>query len=195
MIAAVIQAKDISASANLLPHSIEFDAIGYCCTSAAANIGSKRISDLVHQGARSRHVMDPLCSVLCALSACKVKKVGVLTPYIPSVSAPVLQALESSGFVIQGYGSFNELIDPNIARIDPKSILDAVLQLGKDPEVEAIFISCTNLRALDIIHSAEEALGGTPVICSNLALAWYMNELSGLAPLDSSFGSLLTKRI
>ena len=41
-------------------------------------------------------------------------------------------------------------------------------------------MSCTSLRALQIIPQAEAALG-KPVISSNQALAWHMMRLAGLA--------------
>ena len=181
-------------SAGLLPRGVEYDAVAYCCTSAAANIGSQNVAEYVRKGTQAKFVVDPLFAVICALSALQVKRIAVLTPYVPSVSATVLQTLNNSGFEIQRYGSFNELLDPTIAKIDTQSILDAVLKLGDDPAVEAIFVSCTNLHALDMIPSAEEILRGKPVICSNLALAWYVNELCGLTPLNNSFGTLTTKR-
>lgn len=81
-----------------------------------------------------------------------------------------------------------EINDPNIPTISPKSILQAVLELGKDPAVEAVFISCTNMRTLTIISTAEQNLGKL-VISSNIALAWYFNEVSKLLSLESSFMS------
>jgi len=44
-----------------------------------------------------------------------------------------------------------------------------------------VFLSCTNLRTLDIIDPLEQALG-IPVISSNQALAWHMARQTG-APL------------
>ena len=48
-------------------------------------------------------------------------------------------------------------------------------------EAEAIFLSCTNLRTLDIIAPLESELG-IPVLSSNQVLAWHMAQATG-APL------------
>ncbi len=39
------------------------------------------------------------------------------------------------------------------------------------PETEAIFISCSNFRTLDIIEAVEQA-SGKPVVTSNQAALW-----------------------
>ncbi len=46
------------------------------------------------------------------------------------------------------------------------------------PEAQAVFISCSNLRTLDIIEKLERDLG-KPVITSNQASLWGMLRLIG----------------
>lgn len=192
-------ACDISASARLLPPSLAFDCIGYCCTSASAQIGSDNISTLVKAGANTRYVANPLSAVLAALTALKPGgRIAVITPYIPSVSQAIVDAIVACGFTVHCVESFNEVVDANVARINPESILNAVLKVGKQQQpsglsADAVFVSCTNLRTIDIIPRAEAVLG-IPVISSNLALAWYMNELAGQTPLNHTWGVLTTKR-
>ena len=86
-------------------------------------------------------------------------------------------------------GSWNEPNDPHVGRISPDSIREAVFDLGRSNMVDAVFLSCTNIRALDIIKEMESELG-TPVISSNQALGWHCLRLAGVEDRLSRFGSL-----
>jgi maleate isomerase len=85
--------------------------------------------------------------------------------------------------------SFGEELEARVARIDPKSIQAAALEIGRDPEVDAVFLSCTNLRTMDIIDALEDELG-KPVVSSNQALAWHMAQLAGLTAGPNAPGKL-----
>jgi maleate isomerase len=44
--------------------------------------------------------------------------------------------------------------------------------------VDGLFLSCTNLRTLDVIAPLEEKLK-MPVLSSNLVLAWHLSQIAG----------------
>ena len=97
--------------------------------------------------------------------------------------------LEEAGLEIAAFGSFEESEEAVVARIAPASVLDAIVRVGAAAECEAVFASCTNLRATGVIAEAETRLG-KPVITSNQALAWHMLRLAGLADGQAVAGSL-----
>jgi maleate isomerase len=132
--------------------------------------------------------------VAAACKALGARRIGLISPYIADVSAALRQALTNCGLTVQSFASFNEKTEARVARIDPASILSAALRIGADPAVDVVFLSCTNLRTLDIIAQAEAKLG-KPVISSNQALAWHMAALSGLPPLDAKYGRLMQHRL
>ncbi|MGX1499785.1 maleate cis-trans isomerase [Labrenzia sp. MBR-25] len=76
-----------------------------------------------------------------------------------------------------------------VARISLRSIEEAICEVGKDPKIEAVFASCTNLRTLPVIETCERRLG-KPVISSSLALAWHMMHLAGLPTAGRGPGRL-----
>lgn len=184
-------AEALPAAARLLPPSIRFDAVAYACTSGATVIGPGRVAALVQSGAAVDRVTDPLTATIAALTALGVRRVGLISPYVASVSAALRQALTGAGFQIAAFASFEESAEARVARIDPAATRAAALQMGADPGIEALFLSCTNLRTLEIVAEVEAALG-KPVISSNLALAWHMGRLAGLGPRAAGFGRLLT---
>ena len=54
-----------------------------------------------------------------------------MTPYIPSVSAAMREALEAEGIEIVAFGSFEQSEEHLIARISPDSVREALLRVGR----------------------------------------------------------------
>ncbi|SMX29243.1 Arylmalonate decarboxylase [Pelagimonas phthalicica] len=181
--------QDLPASARLLPPSLTFDAIGFGCTSASTVIGSDRVAETVQTVCTGAQVTDPLAAIIAAGRHLGVKKLGFVTPYIPEVSAKMRAKLEEAGFEIAGFGSFEEGNDQVVARITKASILEAIETTAAQAPCDAVVVSCTNLRCLDVIPLAEERLG-KPVLSSNQALAWHMLRLAGVQDPSPEFGQL-----
>ncbi|QDL92575.1 Asp/Glu racemase [Paroceanicella profunda] len=181
----------LPAAAALLPPSIAFDVVGYGCTSGATVIGPARVAELVRGASTARQVTNPISAVMTACDALGVRRLGFVTPYVAEVSAAMRGALEDHGLAIGGFGSFEEAEEAKVARIHPASILEAAIATGRQAPCDAVFLSCTNLRTIDIIAAAEAALG-VPVISSNQALAWHMARLAGLdTSAAAGFGQLM----
>ncbi len=184
----------LPAAAGLFPASLAFDVIGYACTSGATFIGSENLARLVRSAARTKHVTDPLNAVIAACGALGVRRLGFVTPYVMEVSAAMRAALKQHGLEIAAFGSFEQAEERTVARIDPASILDAALQVGGGAAADAVFLSCTNLRTLDIIAPAEAQLG-KPVITSTQALAWHMLRTAGIEGPGTEFGTLMGRSL
>lgn len=172
-----------------LPQSLEYDVMGYGCTSGATVIGPDRVAALLGQSARLRAVTDPMTAAKAAFRALDVRRIAFLSPYVAEVSQALRASFEADGFEIAGFGSFDEAEEAKVARIAPASILEAACLVGAAPDAEAVFLSCTNLRTLDMIVEAEERLG-KPVVSSNQALGWHMAQLGNLPSRARSFGRL-----
>ncbi|PWR00766.1 Asp/Glu racemase [Meridianimarinicoccus roseus] len=185
----MLMEKDLPASARLLPPSLQFDAIGFGCTSASTVIGSDKVAEAVRIACPGAKVTDPLAAVIAACRALGVKRLGFVTPYIAEVSARMRSKLEEAGFEIAGFGSFEEGNDRVVARITPASILQAIETVAAQEPCDAVFVSCTNLRCLDVIPIAEQTIG-VPVISSNTALAWHMLRMAGVEDTTDRLGML-----
>ncbi|WP_424944904.1 maleate cis-trans isomerase family protein [Aliiroseovarius crassostreae] len=170
---------DLPAAARLLPPSLEFDVIGYGCTSASTVIGSDNVARAVRSVCPGARVTDPLAALIAAGRQLGVTRLGFLTPYVADVSARMREKLREAGFEIAAFGSFEEGNDHVVARITEASIRAGALQVAAQAACDAIVIACTNLRCLTVIPEIEAATG-LPVLSSNLALCWHMLELAGL---------------
>ena len=164
---------------GLFPEALSFDVVGYGCTSGSAVIGPDQITQQVKAGCSTAHVTNPLSALVAICAHHKVSRLGLLSPYVESVSQTLRDALASEGIKTPVFGSFDEGDDSKVARISKASLYDAAMQVGATQDSEAVFLSCTNLRTLAVIPEIERDLG-KPVFSSNQALAWHMGHLAGL---------------
>ena len=170
---------ELPIAAALLPPAFGFDAIAYGCTSGATTIGEARVAAIVRGVHPDAAVTDPMTAAKSALAALGVRRMALLTPYRPEVTRAMQRNFRAAGFAVAALGSFGRSNDLEVARIAPASILDAIVGIGADDACDGVFVSCTNLRTLDVIGDAEARLG-KPVVSSNQALAWHLMRLAGL---------------
>lgn len=178
---------------SLLPSAFPIDVVGYACTSGATVIGADNISKIVTKLHPAAKTTDPITAVMAALRKVGARRIGLVTPYLAEVSAAMIALLQREGFQVVNFGSFEQQEDATVARISPESIYEAICETGSADDVDAVFVSCTNLRTFDVIERAESRIG-KPVISSNQALAWHMLELSALKEPPSGPGQLFSSR-
>lgn len=181
--------RDLPTAASLLPDQFKFDAIGYCCTSGATMIGEARVDQIIRQVHPNTTTSNPLTACKAAFAALGIKRVALVTPYAPPVTSRMQQNLQTAGVQTTAVASFNQSDDFTVARISSRSILNAILEIGRREDCDGIFVSCTSLRALPIIGAAEASLG-KPVIASNQALAWHLMRLAGIDDCPENAGQL-----
>ncbi len=181
----------IGQSASLFPTPAPFDVIGYGCTSGTSVIGVERVGELVRSGASVKAVTEPVSALLAASGHLGVTRLAFLSPYIESVSSALRSVLTDHGIETPVFGSFETGEEAVVARISPASLIEAAVEIGTNVEAEALFISCTNLRTLDIISTIEERVG-KPVLSSNQVLIWHMCQLAGVKTGKAGFGELLS---
>ena len=185
-------AEALPQAAGLLPPAARFGAVGYACTSGTTLIGAARVAELVRGATDAEAVTDPLTAAFAALHALGARSVAIVSPYIESVAEPIRRAFETAGFAVPAALSFGEEVEARVARIDPESIR-AAARRASDSGADAVFLSCTNLRTLDVIDDLEAELD-RPVLSSNQVLAWHMARLGG-APLSGRVPGRLSRLV
>ena len=167
----------LSAAADLLPKGLNYPVVGYDCTSACSVIGSAKIEDLVQSTCSAAAVTNPLRALIALCKERGISRLALLSPYIEDVNQTLRTELSKSGINTPVFGSFGEANEANVVRISTASTVEATVSLLKEGEVDAVFLSCTNLRTIEAIAMIEEATG-KPVFSSNQALAWHMEKLA-----------------
>ncbi|WP_171168409.1 MULTISPECIES: aspartate/glutamate racemase family protein [unclassified Ruegeria] len=167
----------LPAAAGLLPSARPFRVVGYGCTSASSVIGSERVEELVKQSCNTKEVTNPLRAATACAADLGVSRFALLSPYVEEVNAPLRAAFSENGITMDVFGTFGQAEEAKVARISVQSVIEAATELGSDPSVEAVFISCTNLRTIEAIPEIRKRIG-KPVLSSNQSLAWHMGRLN-----------------
>jgi len=185
-------AQNMTKTAKLLPADLA--AIAYGCTSGATVIGPERVRQLVQKAHPCVPVTNPMSAVIAGLRALGASRIALVTPYVASVTAPMRAHLLHHGIEVVSEVSFAESDDHKVARITEATTRAAMLDAGRAKGVEAIFVSCTNLRSFGVIDAVEAVLD-VPVISSNQALIWHLLHLAGIKPTGWGPGRLYQRGI
>ena len=169
----------LTGAAALFPVGHRFDVVGYGCTSGTAQIGAHVIAERVKAGADADQVSEPVSALIAACRTLGLRRIAILSPYVASVSDRLRHVLRAADIETPTFDSFDEANEAAVTQIDGDSISTAALSVMRGAQVDGLFLSCTNLRTLDVIAPLQDQLG-LPVLSSNLVLAWHMLRLSGL---------------
>lgn len=182
-------AREITGAAGLLPRGADLSAVGFGCTSGAAEIGALRVAELIRKGVKTAAVTDPISALIAACAHLNITRLALVSPYVAEVSARLRYVLADADITITAFASFEEAQEARVVRIAPKSLHDAAIATAAQAPCDAVFLSCTNLRTLDVVAGAEAALG-LPVLSSNLVMAWHMTRLAGVPTRPGLDGAL-----
>ena len=150
------------------------EIILYGCTSGSflAGIGreaevAQRIADLARIPA-----VTTSTAVIAALRALKARKIFLATPYPDDINLHEIAFLEHYGIAVSKWDAFRCQTSEAIREVSSEQVRDLVLRHRDEIKgCDAVFISCTNLLAIDQIPHLERELD-KPVMSSNQASLW-----------------------
>ncbi len=177
--------------ATILPGE-RLDVVAYGCTSASMVLGNERVFERIREVQPDAKCTTPSAAAFSAFKAFGAKRIGVLTPYREDVNNIVRSSIESAGFEVPIFASFEEERDPVVARIDAASLETGVSEILKASSVDMVFVSCTNVRLMNAVAGIEKSTG-VPVTSSNHAMAWHALRLAGDQSDRPELGRLFTK--
>jgi len=186
--------KEIARAAGLILPGLSVNVMAYGCTSGSLLIGPDSVHDLIHTAHPRTICTTPIEAATAALAALHARSIALITPYAADINQHLRDHLRQNQFEVPVMGSWHEPVDAQVGRISPASIRNAVLDLGQSDRVDTVFISCTNLRALNLLEELEHKLG-KPVISSNAALGWHCLRLAGINDRLPQFGSLYIRSL
>ena len=134
-------------------------------------------------------VVTPPAAARAAFRALGVRRISLLTPYTRETTAPMADYFAGHGFELRSVTCFGLEDDRVMARVRPDAIVAAAVE-ATAPDAEALFISCTALRAAEVAERVEAAIG-RPVVTSNQASVWRCLRLAGIDRPLAGCGRLL----
>ena len=182
-------APHITSAAALLVPDGRLDVVAYACTSGTVVMGYDNIRRSVHTARPDVRVVTPITASLAALDRLGARKLAVLTPYTDDVNGAIATHLTPQEKEICAFTSFHIQDNEMMAALPQQAIYHAALQADR-PEAEALFISCTAIRAVDVVERIEETLG-KPVVTANQAMVWQSLRWSGCDLAVRDHGRLL----
>ncbi len=170
----------------------------FCCTVGSMIGGPGYDAELVAvmEEAAGAPALTTTTAVRAAFRACGVRRIAVATPYTEEINTLERRLLEEMGYAVTAMKGVHEHVTPErfrnemIGRLGPE-IARSLGFAVDDENAEAVFISCTNFRTIEIIQDLEGETG-KPVITSNQASAWAAMCQLGLKHTDRRFGRLFS---
>lgn len=173
--------------------SATVDAICYGCTAGSMIKGIKYDEEIVERIEKSTNkpATTMAKSVINGLRYFGIKKVTVVTPYPDEVNRHVRTFLEDNGFEVLTVEGLQLVSSIEIRNLPPSAAYNFVKKVHpKASHCDGVFISCGNIRAIEILSALEKDLG-KPVISSNQAMFWEALNLLGVKEPIYGYGSLL----
>jgi len=183
-----MQPRLTEGAALILPGE-PLDALCYSCTAASAVIGDDAVEAAVHAAKPGVPVITPTGAARTALRTLGATRISILTPYGTATGAAIADYFSGHGFDVVNLVCFGLMDDREMARVSPATIVTAARQ-SLAPEADALFISCTALRAAEVAEEIERGLG-KPVVTSNQASVWLSLRAAGIRAEPSGFGRLM----
>ncbi len=180
----------IQDAAELILTDTALDAVCYGCTAATVHIGDDEIRQAVQCSKPGVPVITPSGAGALGLKAVGAKRISVVTPYTVEVSRPFADYFASRGFELVNLECLGLLDDGDIARVSRQTILDAACS-AMSSDSDAVFLSCTALRAVECLSEVEQVIG-KPAVSSNQASIWLTLRSAGVDDEIPGYGRLLT---
>ena len=182
---------EITRSAGLILPKLSVDVMAFGCTSGSLFIGPQTVHARIKEVHPDALCTTPIEAASQALNILEARSIALITPYENEINHQLKTFFQENVCNVALVGSWNEPMDARVGRISEESICEAAFEFGASNTVDAVFISCTNLRALNLIGELESKIG-KPVISSNQALGWHCLRLAGINSKLAQFGRLLS---
>ena len=170
---------------------VEPNVVVYGCTSGSFFEGPEWNQKICAQ--LTEITGAPTVTTAGAMAACLLagghKKVAVVTPYVELTNERLKDFLRAYGIRVTNLGTFDMLDMFDHAKIQPEEIYRKDNDIT-NPHADAVFVACTQLRALEVVDMLERDLG-KPVYSAIQATAWEAYAAMGVDPKINDCGSLL----
>jgi maleate isomerase len=172
--------------------SARVDVIAFACTASSFVQGQKGEEDLKTriEGSSGVRAVTTSGAVSLAMSRLGLKRIVLLTPYSEELNELERRFLNEKGYEVLADRAMGIVDAFSIGKVEPEEVCRLALEI-LSPEVDGLFVSCTNLRTIEIIDRLEEETE-KPVVTSNQATFWACLRSVGYSKPISGYGSLLT---
>ncbi|WP_371224731.1 Asp/Glu racemase [Roseovarius sp. 2305UL8-3] len=190
---ASLGASDMAEPLRMI-QGVKPDVVMYGCTSATLAHGPAFDRELAgtirtQSGAQTVTAAGALVHALTVLG---VRRIGFASPYVASLNDRAIAFLGDEGFeTVSRADVEGELSNDGQGALMPDDVFALGLRADA-PEAEAMVLSCTDMRSLEVIERLEQALG-KPVVTSNQAMMFQALQMLGIVDVTPGFGQLFER--
>lgn len=138
-------------------------------------------------------VMTSAGALVEGLQTMGAKRISLLAPYMRTLTARVVEYIESEGIEVVDAQSFEIPDNREVGRRDPLQLVDDVKRLKTDGVDVVVLSACVQMPSLPAIQRVQDALG-IPVTSTAVCTTRRMLEHLGLEPIVPNAGALLAGR-
>ena len=146
------------------------DLVVFGCTSASALLDDSGESRLCRElsAAAGAPTISLIGAVRSALQRRAPRAVAVFTPYVDELTRRIAASIEAAGQVVVSAVGLGITENLRIGAVEPDDLVRLARERVATAGADLVFVSCTNLRALEAREALERSLG-VPVLTSNQA--------------------------
>ena len=167
--------NELAAAADDILPGDELDGIVFCCTSASALLGDEPVTRAINRGKGNTPVLSTARASVLHIQQAGHQKVSLLAPYGVEVSRGLAGYFEAAGLEIVALNYMAIDDDREVASLSAESII-ASAKSAQLSGADALFVSCTGMRAAEILPELVQATG-LPVYSSNDCSFWQSMRL------------------
>lgn len=174
---------------TLRPHFVVFG-----CTSAGSLGGPKYDEEICSRISKITGVptIGVFSTVREALRGLGARTVAVITPYIEDLNASIRAGLEADGFRVVAIYGMGIDVNFELAMVPPEKIAAFSAERLRDVETDAVFLSCTNFRAMEAMPLLRQRFE-CPIVTSNTATLEAILRMEKQIRFSSPDNEVLTK--
>lgn len=177
----------------------DIDVLAYACLVAVmaqgpgAHIdGERRLtSALAETRSAGAPVLSSAGALVRTLRQLRIRKIGLVAPYAPGLTAMVVRYIEESGVAVTDSVSLSVTDNCAVGRLDPHDLEGHVKRLDLGDADGVVLSACVQMPSLPAVQPAEDALG-LPVITAATATTREILAALGLEPRVPDAGAALS---
>lgn len=182
--------RDVEAAAGLLADA-GVDLILFHCTAVSTwdpAMEGRLVARI--EGTSGRPATATSRALLSALEALAIRRLVLVSPYIEAVNARESAYLEAHGVTVLRSAGLGIDGPQDMVKVEPGEWY-RLARANDRPEADAVFISCTAVRSLEVVEALERDLC-KPVITSNQVAAWHALRALGIRDRATGPGRLFS---
>ncbi len=170
------------------------DVIMYGCTSATLTHGRQFDAELAARikADTGAATVTAAGAIVNALQRLNVTRIGFASPYVGAINRDAVAFLSDAGIETVRCADIGRVLDNyGQGELTPDEVFDLAGR-ADHPDAQAIVLSCTDMRSVEVIERLEAALA-KPVVSSNQAMLFRTLQALGIDPGEVQCGRLFRK--